>query len=478
MSSIRGTLRAGMFLATLVAFSAAGFATDRGVRGVLLDDLDRSLRERGRWVMSTVELTEEGLELGFVELEMGDFGPAGGRSFLEVWRTDAGSLYRSPSLAALELARPHINVGNEELGFERMPDGRRLRTYHGRFVSRVDPELEQPPPAPVIELSLGRDLAGIDRLMGRLHVLFAVVGLAAALFALLILNGIVGHSLRPLDRLATEIDALRADDLTRPVGTTDAPHELRPVVRRLNELLDRLRAAFERERTFSADIAHELRTPLAGLRTSLEVELSRPRVAERYEDALREALAMTLRMQDLVHTLLQLARLDAGLVAAESAPTDVATLTRACLAPMLPRATARRLSLQPSFADTTPVQTDPVLLGTAIRNLLDNAISHADEGGRVSVEVLAGADRVILRVANTGATVRQAEVPHLFARFVRGDRARAADGGHHGLGLSLVQRIAESLGCTVDVRSDPGGEFVCTLEVPGIAAPARGEPLS
>ncbi len=478
MSSIRGTLRAGMILGTLAAFTAAGFATDRGVRSVLLDDLDRSLRERGRWVASTVELAEEGLELGFVELEMGDFGPAGGTSFLEVWRVEAGTLYRSPSLAAVKLARPRTAVGEEVMGFERMEDGRRLRTYHARFVARVDPDLGPIPRGPVVELSLGRDLSGVERLMSRLHVLFVVIGLAAALLTLLILNGIVGHSLRPLDRLAGEIDALRADDLTRPLGSPGAPDELRPVVRRLNQLLERLHAAFERERTFSADIAHELRTPLAGLRSSLEVELSRPRAAERYEETLREALAMTLRMQHLVHTLLQLARLDAGLVTAEAAPTDVAALTRDSLAPLLARAVARRLDVRQSFAATAPVLTDAALLGTAIRNLLDNAISHADPGGRVSVDVLAAQDGVILRVANTGATVSQAEIPQLFARFVRGDRARGADGGHHGLGLSLVQRIAGALGLGVELRSEPGGEFICTLEVPRAGVPRKLEPIS
>lgn len=465
MTSIRGTLRAGLVLTTLAVFAAAGFVTDLGVRRALLDDLDRTLRERASWVTSTIDQAAEGLELGFTEFELREFQPGRGASLLELWREDS-VLYRSPSLGGIELVRPRMDTGMSEFAFERTGDGRHLRTIRLRFVALVDPELEQVPPSILLDLSLGRDMANVDALMRRLHVLLVLVGLAAAAATLVMLRWVVGRSLRPMDRLATEIAGLNAGDLSRRVGSSDIPVELEPVVRRLNELLERLRAAFERERTFSSDIAHELRTPLAGLRSAIEVELSRPREAERYREALRESLAITLRMQDLMQTLLQLARLDSGLVTPIRVATDLAELTRAVLDPMLPHAQARRLEVRQSLGAPVPILSDPSLLGTAFRNILDNALAHSDEGGLVSVEVFAEGNGGRLRVANTGARVSQQDVARLFDRFVRGDAARVAEGGHHGLGLSLVRRIAESLGCEIDVRSEPGGEFVFTLRVP------------
>lgn len=465
MTSIRGKLRTGLVLTTLAAFVAAGVATDLGVRRSLMDDLDRTLRERASWVTSTIDQAAEGLELGFTELQLREFEPGPGASLLQLWKGDS-VLFRSPSLAATDLEHPRADTGRVEFAFERTADGRYVRTIRSRFVSLVDPELEEVPPPLVLDLALGRDLANVEALINRLRALLAAIAIAAAAITLLVLNAVAGRSLRPLDRLAAEIAGLGARDLTRRVDARGVPAELQPMVHRLNELLDRLREAFERERAFSADIAHELRTPLAGLRSGLEVELSRPREADRYREALQESLAITLRMQDLVQTLLQLARLDAGLVTPVRAPADLAGITRAALEPLLPAATARRLEVVSALGLRVPVHTDPSLLSAAIRNLLDNAFAHSDVGGRVRVEVTHGADGGTLRVANTGSRVAQQDVGRLFDRFVRGDAARGAEGGHHGLGLPLVRHIAESLGCETDVRSEVGGEFSFTLRIP------------
>ena len=466
MRSIRGTLRVGLLLAAVAVFTAAGIATELGVRQALIDDLDRSLRERARWVASTVEWTEEGLDLGFKEFALYDFDPGAGASLLELWQNDGTVLYRSPSLRGVDLVRPGVDLGMEALAFESSPGGPHARTMRMRFRARVDPELEHPPVAPIVLISLGRDMARVDALLGRLRMLLVGVGLAATLLMLLFIRVVVRRSLRPLEQVATEIAGLDTNHLSGRVGSSAIPRELVPVVHRLNELLDRLNAAFERERTFSADVAHELRTPLAGIRTSMEVELSQPREAQSYRRTLSESLSLVLRMQGLVETLLQLARFDAGLIRAAPENLDLAELTRSLMGAAEPRATARGLTVHTSLEQATPVRADRALLATAIRNIVDNAISHADDRGRVRVEVTPEAGHARLRVSNSGAQMSTAELPRLFERFARGDTARAATGDHYGLGLSLVQRISDALGCQMDVHVEPDGTFCFTLDVP------------
>lgn len=466
MNSIRAALRNGLIVATLAAFAAAGVATEMGVRRALLDDLDRSLRERALWVESTVELGPEGLDLGFQEFALREFEPHVGASLLNLWSPDGTRLYRSPSLGGYDLVRPRSTPGPVVLASERTPDGRHLRTYRAQFTARLDPELEQPATAPQVLISLGRDMAEVEALLRRLRLVLASVGLAAAVLMLLFVQLVVRRSLRPLERIAGEIGGLDTSQLSGRLGTASVPAEVAPVVRRINELLDRLNAAFERERTFSADIAHELRTPLAGIRTALEVELSQPRDAESYRVAIRESLTMLLQMQGLIETLLQLARLDAGLVAAESVETDVAERTRTLLRTFEPLVQRRRLRLHTSLDGRAPVRTDPTLLAAAIRNILDNAVSHATEGGDVHVEVSDAGEHARVRVRNSASGLTAADVPRLFERFVRQDDARGSAGGHYGLGLALVQRIATALHCRMDVCIAPNGEFAFTLDVP------------
>lgn len=476
MSSIRGALRNGLVLATIATFVAAGIATERGVRRTLLDDLDRSLRQRALWVQSTIELAPEGLDLGFTEFALHEFEPGAGASLLQLTQPSGAVLYRSPSLGNSDLAIPREALGHEWIGLERIADGRRVRAYRARFLARMDPEIENPPARPPVLITLGRDVSDIEALLGRLRVLLAVVGLAAALLMLTFIRWVVHHSLRPLERIAGEISALDDAHLTRRLDTTQMPLELVPVVDRLNELLDRVHASFERERTFGADIAHELRTPLAGLRTSLEVELSRPRDAESYRETMRGALAMLLQMQTLMETLLKLARLDAGIVPAQWADTDLAALTRAALATLEPQARARGLEVQATLDRAAPLHSDPALLATAVRNVLENAVSHARSTGPVEITVTPLHDRAQLCVRNRSEAMMAADVPRLFERFVRRDDARGAAGGHYGLGLALVQRIMTALNGQVQVSVEPTETFELTLSVPLTPPPTRGMP--
>jgi two-component system heavy metal sensor histidine kinase CusS len=277
-----------------------------------------------------------------------------------------------------------------------------------------------------------------------------LVGLSAAgavgeAFVVTVVLLAVGRGLRPLRAAASEIASIDDRTLSRRVSE-DAPHELEPVVRQINGMLDRIEGAFERERGFIANAAHELRTPLAGLRSRMEVSLRRPREPEAYRQALSEGLEAIESLQRLVESLMELARLESGRRRLRFEEVDVAAVVRAQWAEVEDTARGRGLRFDDRLGESTQVETDAVLVGRVAANLLANAAEYAPGGGVVE----AGLDRSVagvrLWVSNEADGLDEASSERLFVPFWRGDASRSATGRHAGLGLSIVRRCAEALG--------------------------------
>jgi two-component system, OmpR family, heavy metal sensor histidine kinase CusS len=274
---------------------------------------------------------------------------------------------------------------------------------------------------------------------------------------------VVGRAVRPVNRLAAEIESLRETDLARRLDLPDVPAELAPVVQRLNGLLGRLENAFGRERAFTADVAHELRTPLAGLVTTLEVCRSRPRDNPAYEAAIDKCRKMIDRMQAMVESLLLLARADGGQLAAVRKRVDLSQLLSECWADCQMRAEQRGLRIDWEVPSGCIVESDPDKLRIIFQNLFDNAVSYVDDGGMIRVVV----DAEAVEISNSGSKIGSEELPHLFERFWRGDQARTDTGVHCGLGLSLCRRLMELLGGQIGVNAVQGGSFVVRCTIPG-----------
>ncbi|MCY2925192.1 MAG: ATP-binding protein, partial [Planctomycetota bacterium] len=214
------------------------------------------------------------------------------------------------------------------------------------------------------------------------------------------------------------------------------------------------------------DVAHELRTPLAGARTTFEVALSRPREAHEYAEALREGLDALLPMQALVQNLMTLTRLDNGQASLDRQDVDLTAVARLCWSELARQADARRLRLEDDLPAQLVLSTDRSCLLLIVRNLLDNAVSYADPGGFVRLAARSGAQGVELSVANSGCTITQADLPRVFDRFWRGDVARTETGQHSGLGLSLVQRAVAALGGSVEAGIEASATFVVRVNLP------------
>lgn len=276
----------------------------------------------------------------------------------------------------------------------------------------------------------------------------------------------VRSGLQPLRRLGQAV-AQREPQALQPIvpGPADAPPpaEIAPLVAALNTLFARIAGLIETERRFTADAAHELRTPIAAIRAQAQVALGAAGDEATRRAALQHTLAGCDRATRLVEQLLTLARLEANGTAAPE-PVDLARIAREVLADLAPQALARRQALSLDAAAPAPVRGVPLLLGVLVRNLVDNALRYSPDGARVQVEVAAQPGGVLLRVQDSGPGLEQADRARLGERFFRPPGSTAPGSG---LGWSIVQRIVQAHGASVaTARSESLGGLDVTLRFP------------
>jgi two-component system sensor histidine kinase QseC len=314
-------------------------------------------------------------------------------------------------------------------------------------------------------IQVGEERAGRERLAAAIAANF----LMPMVLALPVLGVLVWLAVRwgtrPLATLRAQVLQRDPDNLA-PVDVADPPAEVAPLVASLNRLLERVRASIESERRFTADAAHELRTPVAAVRAHAEVARAATDETER-RAALDSIIAGCGRAAHAIDQLLTLARLDPADAGGRHEPCDLRAVTREVLADLAPTAVARgvEVALTPGTAATVPGNRG--LLGVLVRNIVDNAVRYSAPGDAVDVDVVPDAAGVRLVVTDQGPGVPAADRPALGRRFSRLPGSRETG---TGLGLSIVKRIAELHRATVEFRDGAGGRGLTVV----VAFPARG----
>ncbi|TQE17919.1 HAMP domain-containing histidine kinase [Streptomyces ipomoeae] len=263
---------------------------------------------------------------------------------------------------------------------------------------------------------------------------------------------VTGRALRPVEGIRAEMAAITAsEDLARRVPEPDTHDEIARLARTTNETLAALETSVERQRAFVADASHELRSPIASLRTQLEVAAAHPELLD-----LEGAVEDTVRLQTLAADLLLLARLDAGERPPPDAHFDLAKVVR--------EETAGRAGVTVESVDSVEVRGSRGQIARVLGNLLDNARRHARD--RVSVNLRRDGGQIVLAVADDGSGVPEADRARIFERFVRLDESRARDDGGAGLGLAIARDIATRHGGTLKVTDAPEGGALFELRLP------------
>lgn len=294
---------------------------------------------------------------------------------------------------------------------------------------------------------IGADLSGVDAELRRMAIGLSVLWLVATALASAAAIALRRAVLRPLASLDAELARLSPEDLSARLGVGAAPDEVRTLVERLNALLTGLEQAFRREQATIANIAHELRTPVAGLRSEIEFRLlATADMSERM--VLSGLLATVGRMQAMVGNILMLARIEAGRERLAAEPLDLGPLVAAAVERWEARAAGRGQSIACTLGESAPLTSSAIHLDVVLDNLLGNAVAHGGSG-EIAVTV-AGAT---VTVANPCSG--SVDAARLGTAFYRADEARS-DGAHCGLGLALCRRITGLLGANLELTVAEG----------------------
>ncbi len=454
----------------------AGLSLYALVEDGLVSEVDRALLTKVRLLSGAVDQADRELHLEFADPVTRDFLAGERGEHLQLYTAIGDVLYRSPSLGDHSLPLGAVSAEPAHAWVD-VPEAGRCRTVTLAFEANVG---EESPPGTVpakLVLVLAHDARDVVQTLSTLRSRLVIVGLATLVVTAATLVWVVRRSARPLVAASERIAMIDESDLSIRLDASRVPSELMPIVKRVNGLLARLEAAFERERSFSDDVAHELRTPLAALRTTLEVENTRSRSPEEYARAIEAAAAIAVELQGMVERLLQLARLDAGCTAIESVRYDLADFAVETWEPYATRAHVRHLRVDLDLQHELQVSFDRELLGLILRNLHDNAVTYADPGGHVRIAVRSDDDGAIhLEVSNSGSRLDEAQASAATQRFWRGDSARTDAGLHCGLGLAVVEKATAALGGTLKLSSRVAGEFVAQVVLNGAARNPRVKP--
>ena len=370
--------------------------------------------------------------------------------YFEQWTVGGVVERKSPNLGEIDLPRP-AEFPREELRYNAaLENGDRVRVSAVRVA-----QIGSAPPADfAVALSRRDGDAKLSRLIAKL----VIGGLACCTVLCGLLALALRSSMRPLARLGEQATTMGAESLHERFAVETMPREIEPIVMRLNDLMARLEEGFERERRFSGYLAHELRTPLAAIRSTSEVALKWPEQATPEDHAAIARLAA--RLQQTVDSLLLLARAETISAEIVREAVTLRPLVEECAALHAERAREREVTLTMRLDETAVLQTDARLLRIIVTNLIANAVEYAPPRSEVTLACRT-TDR-LFEVTNAAPALTAQDVPNLFERLWRKDAARS-DAAHAGLGLSLAQSCARALGFVLIAELDSRGVLSVSL---------------
>jgi signal transduction histidine kinase len=470
--SLHFQLTAGILAAVLIIVSLAGWFAYTKIESRLYAEFDDNLIQRARSISKLIEYDPEGIDVDWLEDHDHPPGHQEGIDFVHVVDTNGHTLTVTEGIETSDLWKEVGSLDVPVMVDIHLSDGSPGRAVTMAFVPLYDPEVEDETAddelgeaddnealfpldieAPMFLAVAKRNTVAAP--LASMRKLFWIVLLCAGTAVMAAIWLVVRKALDPLNSLKSEIVSL--DDAVghQRVYVDNPPKELEPVVEELNILLGRVEQAMKREKRLTSGLAHELRTPVSGLLSSLEVTLSRPRKNEAYRESAEECFEIAKQMHWLVTNLLSLSRIEAGNVEMQS---DIVRLKESLLqwwSPFETAAAQKGISIEWIIDPDAKLETDPEFLRVVITNLFDNAICYAPENTSIRIKATAGG----IWVENEAIDLSPEAVENVFEAFWRKPGIGNDASPHAGLGLNLCKRIAELLGGTITASIEEQGSI-------------------
>jgi two-component system sensor histidine kinase QseC len=453
-------------LGAIATLGGAGLlALILAARDKVIDQFDDALRTKAFVISTLTKPGPDGVRVEFTDRFLQGFDDRRPRDFFEIWDPAGRQLARSESLGKIDLElRPGLGTKPRFWNFK-LAGGQAARATGFTFVPKAPAGATAGQPLTLIVASRS---SGLGEDLSQLLALAVATGATLFIATLWLIPRVLKKGLEPLARLGEQAAAINSNSLATRFPVNALPEELRPIAVRLNDLLARIEHSFERERRFSSDVAHELRTPLAELRTAAECALKWPDARDSATD--RETLAIAEQMEGLVAHMLALARSEQGQLDARRETISLGTAVSLRWGRFAERAASRGLEVELDLAEVA-VEADPALLRSSLDNMLENAVEYACAPGLISITVPVDGGELV-RIANSVDDLAPADLPRLFERFWRKEAARSG-GRHFGLGLPLARAFAEAMGWRLEAVMRTSDVFEIALLHPTNASPAR-----
>jgi two-component system sensor histidine kinase QseC len=471
MYSIRKKLNFTIIASMIVVLSiTAGFLYVR-VAGHVEKVFDDALYDKAQALISLTELDEEGLEFDFAEdgvmLEFQEHPPL---QYYQLWENGVDLLIKSPSLGESNLPRIGTEPDSHHLADMKLPDGRDGRLIEINFLPRVEIEDDEEdedygaviPPSLPVTMVFARERETLDATLFAIgSTIFGVIVIVLLISGLLIWR-LVGDGLSPLSNLAKQVSAIDESNLgARLDHAGDQSVEIAPIENQLNHLLERLQSAFEREKRFSANAAHELRTPLSELKTLAEVARMVPEDREQVVSFFNDIGDISEQMEKMVATLLELSRSEAGLLRTDPENIDLAQYCEEIWEHAVNGQSSNK-SLLKQIPEGLFIYTDREKLGMILSNLFVNAVSYSPDNAEIEISAEICNGNVVFEVRNASIDLKSEDILHMKDRFWRKQTIQG-ESGHSGLGLTLVEALAGVMKLDVNLRLDNQQTFMVTI---------------
>lgn len=276
----------------------------------------------------------------------------------------------------------------------------------------------------------------------------------AIILTLFILTRVIaGRSIRPVEEVIASAEKITRENLDRRIPLPRNQDELYRLSATINALLERLQDAFQREKQFTSDASHELKTPLASLKGTLEVLVRKPREREHYEERILFCLKELDRMSRLIDQLLMLARYESSGIKAHMEPVDPGCHIRETIERMRSHALQKNIPISFTGPESCMVSADPAMLDMIFENILSNAIKYSPSGSTVAVTLSNSTGSVLCSIVDNGIGIPEEKLSRVFERFYRVDESRNSGTGGFGLGLAIVKKLADLQQIAVSVKS-------------------------
>lgn len=439
----------------------------------LLDGLDNSLRSEAKWIKDAIEpkisnfeslISEAGEENeasvdSTLEDEIWDIIYehsllSSKKQFIQIKDKDGKEIYRSLSLGSLDLPLDSVSAGEGEISlitckfnFHKI----RLAVLKSKYLTiGVAYPLEE----------VNHALSNLFRILILLAPLALLISIVGGVF-------LAGRSLNPVDHIVRIANEITVGNLDRRIPEPKSNDEIARLIKTLNNMIERLDKSFKQIKQFSADVSHELKTPLTIIRGEIELAISGKKKSSELRKTLINILDEVVRLSDMVENLLMLFKSDTGQVNLNFKEVNIAKLIKDLLEDVDILAEEKGVKVEAKRLDEAIVLGDEIRLKQLFLNLLDNAIKYNKSGGKVTISVEKENNFVNVSIVDTGIGIPKDEINLIFERFYRVDKARTRDSGGAGLGLSIAKSIVEAHNGRIEVESElgKGSKFSVILPV-------------